>query len=57
MDPFTAVMNLASKALDLIGKIVDGQPPEVKKQLWEWYIEDMKAWRAFWQNSMPKKPE
>lgn len=32
-------------AFALIEKIIEGQPPEVKKQLWEWYIEDAKAWR------------
>lgn len=40
--------DLAIKALEVIEKIIDGQPPDVKKQLWEWYIEDMKGWRAFW---------
>ena len=35
--------------IGLIGKIVDGQPPEVRKQLWEMYLEDVKAWRSFWQ--------
>lgn len=40
--------DLAIAALCLLEKIVDGQPPEVKKQLWEWFIEDMKGWRDFW---------
>jgi len=39
--------DLAIAAIQLIGKIIDGQPPEVRKQLWEWYIDDMKGWRDF----------
>lgn len=35
--------------IGLFSKIIDGQPPEVRKQLWEMYLEDVKAWRAFWQ--------
>jgi hypothetical protein len=38
---------LGIAACRLIEKIIDGQPPEVKKQLWEWYIEDMRGWREF----------
>ena len=34
--------------IKLIREVIQGQPPEVKKQLWEWYIEDVKAWREFW---------
>jgi len=34
------------KALaEMITEIVKGQPPEVKKQMWEWYIEDVKKLR------------
>ena len=40
--------DLAIAALRVIEKIIDGQPAEVKKQLWEWYVEDMKSWREFW---------
>ena len=39
---------LACKVLDVILKMMDGQTPEQKAQLWQWYIEDMKAWRALW---------
>jgi hypothetical protein len=38
---------LAIKALDIVGKIIDGQSPEVKAKLWEGYIKDMEAWREF----------
>lgn len=40
--------DLAMKVLDVIEKVLDGQPADVRKQLWQWYIEDMKGWREFW---------
>jgi len=45
MMPFEA---LAIATLEFIGKVIDGQPPEVKKQMWIWYVEDVKIWREFW---------
>ena len=36
---------LITKLLDFATEIVRGQPPEVKKQMWQWYIEDMKRLR------------
>ena len=36
---------LIVKLLDFATEIVRGQPPEVKKQMWQWYIEDMKRFR------------
>lgn len=39
---------LAVKALaEMTTEIVKGQPPEVKAQMWAWFVEDVKAWRAF----------
>lgn len=40
--------DFAIALINLISKVIEGQPPETKKQLWEWYIEDVKAWREFW---------
>lgn len=40
--------DLAIALVGPIGKIVEGQPPEVRRQLWEMYLEDVKAWRQFW---------
>lgn len=54
MDPLTAMLNLATEIVKLIGKGMDGQPPEVRAQMWMWYIEDMKAWREFWDKFKPK---
>lgn len=48
MDPLTAVCNLANAALNLAEKIIDKQPPEVAAELWKMYMEDARAWRAFW---------
>lgn len=40
-----AFLALATETLKLISKMIDTQPPEVQKQLWEWYVEDMRRWR------------
>jgi len=45
MDPITALANLIAEITKLMIVIVEGQPAEVKKQLWDWYIEDVKRWR------------
>lgn len=42
-----AFVLLASEMLKLINKIIDTQPPEVQKQLWEWYVQDITWWRKF----------
>ena len=45
MDPITAVANLITALTRLITVMAEGQTPEQKKILWDWYIEDVKAWR------------
>lgn len=40
--------DLGIKTIDLIMEIIKDQPPEVKKQLWDWYIQDMQKWRDGW---------
>ena len=32
-------------AFTFMGKLVDGQPPEVKRQMWEWFVKDMERLR------------
>ena len=52
------------KLLETIDKVIDGQSPQVKDQLWRMYIEDVQAWRKFWSSfhidlgigAEPKKP-
>ena len=34
--------------LKIILEIIQGQPPEVKQELWKMHLEDVKAWREFW---------
>jgi hypothetical protein len=47
VDPITACA-LATKAIaEMITEIVKGQPPEVRRQMWDWYVEDQKRWRRW----------
>lgn len=39
---------MAKACFEMVTEIVKGQPAEVKKQLWEWHVEDMKRWRTLW---------
>lgn len=43
--PFEGV---AIALIDLAKTTIEGQPPEVKKQIWDWIIQDIKAWRKLW---------
>jgi hypothetical protein len=47
MDPVTAFTNLATELIKLVGILSESQPPEVRKQLWEWYVQDLAWWRKF----------
>ena len=53
MDPLTAALQLATVIADIIKTAMEGQPPEVRAELWRQHLEDVKAWRAFWQQFMP----
>jgi hypothetical protein len=46
MDPLTAFTLLATEITKLVTVIVEGQTPEQKKIIWDWYIADMKFWRS-----------
>lgn len=47
MDPATAFA-LATKAIaEMITEIVRGQPEDVKKQAWDWWMQDQQRWRKF----------
>ena len=35
--------------LRIILTAIEGQPPEVKAELWRLYLEDVKQWRAFFE--------
>jgi len=45
MDPITALANLITQLTKLVTVIVEGQTPEQKKQIWDWYISDVTRWR------------
>lgn len=31
--------------LEIVLEAMKGQPPEVRKQLWDWYVQDLTWWR------------
>lgn len=43
--PGEALLRVVEETLKLVRAVIEGQPAEVKKQIWEWYIEDMRALR------------
>jgi len=45
MDPVTAGLLAFTELLKFLSKMTDGQTPEQKKQIWDWFIEDQKRWR------------
>ena len=45
MDPLTALTNLVTELTKLVSVIVEGQTPEQRKQMWDWYIKDVAFWR------------
>lgn len=38
---------LATALLNYLTEVTKGQTAEQKKQIWDWYIEDVKWWRKF----------
>lgn len=47
MDPVTAFALAAKAIAEMIGKLVDGQTPEQKAQMWTWWVEDQTRWRRW----------
>ena len=45
MDPLTAIATMITALAEMVTEIARGQPPEVRKQIWDWYIEDQKILR------------
>ena len=45
MDPLSAYAIAISAVANLISKMIDGQSPEQKMILWQWFIEDMQVLR------------
>lgn len=34
--------------LEIVLEAMRGQTPDQKRQMWDWHIENVKAWRKFW---------
>lgn len=47
MDPLTAVANMIASITELVKTVIASQPPEVQKQIWEWYVKDQAVIRKF----------
>lgn len=47
MDPVTAVLLMLTELFKFMSKLADGQTPEQKKIIWDWFIEDQTRWRKF----------
>lgn len=47
MDPLTAAANLITALTKLVTVVMEGQTPEQRKQLWDWYIADVARWRKW----------
>lgn len=45
MDPITAVANAVEAIAKMVTAIVEGQPPETKAKIWDWYVKDTEFWR------------
>lgn len=45
MDPLTSLANLIAALTKLVTVIVEGQTPEQRKVMWDWYIADVAKWR------------
>ena len=51
-----AVATAISEVAKMIGKISEGQSPEFKKQMWDWFLEDIRWWRALFPALIPPPP-
>jgi hypothetical protein len=47
MDPLTAWAQAVKAIAEMITEIVKGQPPEVRTQMWEWWVADQARMRRF----------
>lgn len=47
MDPITAVATMVTAVANTVQTLAEGQPPEVRKQMWEWAVQDLRRFRTF----------
>lgn len=45
MDPLTRFLGVVEAMLKLVQTISEGQPPDVREQLWRWFVQDLAWWR------------
>jgi hypothetical protein len=45
VDPVTALANLITALTNLVKVVIEGQTPEQRKVMWDWYIADVERWR------------
>jgi hypothetical protein len=53
MDPLTAALVLANTIAEIVKSAIESQPPEVRAELARMQLEDVKAWRAFFEKLKP----
>lgn len=46
MDPATAALNAFAALLKFLTVIAEGQPEDVRRELWQLYLKDLKWWRS-----------
>jgi len=54
MDPLTAFANMTTAICQMITAIANGQSPEQRKIMWDWYIADVARLRKFF--NVPDAP-
>jgi hypothetical protein len=47
MDPITAWAMAFKAACEMVTAMVDGQTPEQKQKVWDWFIADQERWRKW----------
>ncbi len=46
MDPITAAAMAFKAACEMVTAMIEGQTPEQKQKVWDWFIEDQTFWRG-----------
>jgi tellurite resistance protein len=48
LDPISAVCNAIVAVCALWEKMIDGQTPEQRAQMWQQFLDAQKDWQKFW---------
>lgn len=57
MDPITAALNLATQIAEIVKIAIEGQPPDVRAELWRLYVQDQIRWHQVWDRIWPLPPQ